>query len=57
MGGGCVLDGGSGWFVDGVDGGSGWFVDGVMVDQGGVVVCARGLFGVWDEFLYWGFWV
>ena len=56
MGGGCVLDGGSGWFVGlMVDRGGLWM--GFMVDQGGVVVCARGLFGVWDEFLYWGFWV
>ena len=28
-----------------------------MLMMVGLRFCARGLFGGWDEFLYWGFWV
>ena len=50
-----MVDRGALWMGFMVDRGALWM--GFMLDQGGVVVCARGLFGVWDEFLYWGFWV
>ena len=32
-----------------------WEVVGLMMVR--LSFYARGLFGVWDEFLYWGFWV